>query len=305
MFNYWGFGFNISSEIEFPELAEADSKESKLTIKLGTTPTTIGGQVSGNKTFMLEIAEHELLFTVNNIAKYHAKNGNEITVEVLNASNESRTIRLYILATVMASILLQKGMIPLHASAVKVGNRLTLIAGHSGAGKSTLLAEMLKKGYPIFSDDVVVLSANNLAHATASYPMIKLWEDSISMLGDTQFEAKDFRIRYDLNKYGYFFHKSFDKKSYPVDTIVILRKGSGNLFEVNQLEGVNAFVELNKQLYRPALIQSKTHKANSFNVISELARHARTIEVVRPLACTPSQLLELIEKELATCNTTA
>lgn len=47
------------------------------------------------------------------------------------------------------------GVVFLHAAAVSIRGRLTLLVGNSGAGKSTIAAHLLVRGHPVLGDDLV------------------------------------------------------------------------------------------------------------------------------------------------------
>ena len=306
MFYYFGFGFNIKSEIEFPELVETEKSDFNLTIRLGAIPEIADGIRFSSSDFAYIIQNNEFLFTVNNIARYYAKNGDEIIVEILNPEEDSRSIRLYILATVMAAILLQKNKLSFHASAIIRDNQLLLISGESGAGKSTLLASLINNGHTIFSDDILVLSRHKSSSniiAAASYPMIKLWEDSIGKLNNEKFSNRSFKIRHNFDKYGFFFHSSFDKRSYPIATIIILKKGDQTQFILSELKDSEAFMAISKQTYRPHLIQSIEHRTLRFKIISELIKNASILEITRPNNSKPKELMEFVESSLHLKNT--
>jgi hypothetical protein len=64
----------------------------------------------------------------------------------------------YLLNQVLSFCLLARGIEPLHATAIVVGDSAIAFLGDSGFGKSTLAAAMLGKGYPLLTDDVLVLS---------------------------------------------------------------------------------------------------------------------------------------------------
>ena len=61
-------------------------------------------------------------------------------------------------STVAALTAAWRGMVPLHACAVKVDGKAILIAGAAGAGKSTLTAGMIALGADFIADDLVVVS---------------------------------------------------------------------------------------------------------------------------------------------------
>ena len=51
-----------------------------------------------------------------------------------------------------------RGFELLHASAVELGGRAVALVGRTGGGKTTLAAELVRRGHPLVSDDVVALS---------------------------------------------------------------------------------------------------------------------------------------------------
>jgi serine kinase of HPr protein (carbohydrate metabolism regulator) len=302
MFYYFGFGFIIQSEIEFPELVETVKSDFQLTIRKGLIPEVVDGKNFSSSSFSYVINNNEFLFSVDQTARYFAKNGVEIIVEITKPEEDSRSIRLYILATVMAAILLQKNKLAFHGSAVILEDHLLVIAGDSGAGKSTLLATLIGSGGTVFSDDILVFSQRNFVSkimVDASYPMIKLWEDTLAKLNDDQFCDKSFRVRKNINKFGFFFHKTFDKKSYPISTIVILKKGNHTHFMVRELENFEAFNTLNNQIYRSFLIQSMEHRIMSFKIISNLLKTTRILEITRPIGSKPKELMEFLKSSMS------
>jgi hypothetical protein len=63
----------------------------------------------------------------------------------------------YFLNQVLSYCLLARGIEPLHATAIVVGERAVAFLGDSGFGKSTLAAAFLQKGYALLTDDVLAL----------------------------------------------------------------------------------------------------------------------------------------------------
>ncbi len=297
MYQYWGFGLHISSEIEFPELLPYEFSSPDVVFRYGKTPKTIEGKVILKNGSSYIIADRELLFTVDDVARYYASGGDTVTIEPCESVLEMRTIRLYILATVMAGILTQRSLLPFHASAIIRDEALILITGDSQAGKSTSLAGLLKKGHTIFSDDILVLKKgeDNRITANASYPMIKLWDDTLDKLDHDPFRDRSFRVRHDLDKFGFFFHGDFNTSHYPLKKIFILKKEDIPSVRIKTLSGFNAFEALRKQVYRPFLLQSDALFSFRFSVLTELSKTCTVYEISRPLVCNPEELITHIE----------
>lgn len=297
MYKYFGFGLHILSEIEFPELSAALFDTPDLMIKTGEIPGISNAKIIQGNDISYIISDDELVFSIKDIAGYYAGYGREIIVAPNESVLEMRSIRLFTLSTAMAAILLQRRLLPLHASAILTNEELVFICGHSGAGKSTTLAGLIKSDYTVFSDDILVLQndqENNMITAAASYPMIKLWEDSLQTLDHHLFQDRSFPIRPGVNKYGIFFHETFNCHQYPVKRILLLKIGEHNLIEAEKLTGMQAFEAVSNQIYRPMLIQSQLLRTISFNIISKLLQHTDIFLISRPARCKPENLLSVI-----------
>ena len=207
---YTGFGLNIESELEFPELLVSTFEKPDLTISYRSISASLFPEGDLTKSFT-SFQEKEFLLNFPKIARYKATDGNSILIDPYpDADIES--VRLFLLSITMAAILTQRKKILLHTSAILQNEELILFIGESKAGKSSIAAELSKRGYTIFSDDVCVLeqndAENNRILAYSSYPMLKLWDDTLIKLNDQQFD-KSYKIRPALDKYGQFFHGNF------------------------------------------------------------------------------------------------
>jgi len=293
-YKYWGFGLHIESEIEFPELKPATFETADVKISMAAGIPDVKGieQVTpAGLRYILNDAQ--LLFEVPDVARYFAQNGDTIIIDPDSGLTETRVLRLFVLATVFAGILLQREQLPLHASAILNNGELVLICGDSGAGKSTTLAGLIKNGHSVFSDDIVVVNKN--ISAMASYPMIKLWEDAQDKLDHDDFDDKSFVIKPGMNKYGIFFHDIFDTGSYPVKKILILKKGDVAQIRSEEVTAAAAFSELNRQVYRPVLIHNNKLQVLRFGIISALANTCKIYQVTRPVTCNVDSLVAYVE----------
>jgi hypothetical protein len=89
----------------------------------------------------------------------------------------------YLLGPVMGFVLLLRGTVCLHASAIAVGNHAIALVGSSGAGKSTTAAAFARSGYGVLSEDVVALvQQEQIFLVQPAYPRIRLWAESVATL---------------------------------------------------------------------------------------------------------------------------
>lgn len=283
MHQYWGFGLNIESEIEFPELLSSTFDAPDLTIRLGKAPVELTGEDVVKKV-RVSASPAEYLIDINNVARYYAYNGRNIIIDPYHeADNES--IRLFMLSNAMAAILHQRNTIPFHSSGIVTEKGLILFTGKSGAGKSTTVFGLAQQGFELFTDDVCVLYENHSTgkiEAVPSYPMIKLWENTIDEMATGKFE-KSYRVRPSLPKYGIFQHETFINSSIPIHRIFILNaNNTAKEFSCTPLDRIKAFNELQINTYRRAQIDMmKMHKLH-FQIVTTLTRQARVFQVERP-----------------------
>jgi hypothetical protein len=89
----------------------------------------------------------------------------------------------YLLGPVFGFVLLLRGVVSLHASAVVVDSEVVALVGPAGAGKSTTAAAFSARGFTILADDVVTLDDRaDRFLVRPSYPCIRLWPASVKAL---------------------------------------------------------------------------------------------------------------------------
>jgi hypothetical protein len=89
---------------------------------------------------------------------------------------------------VMPYVLLARGYLCLHASAVRIGNRIVAFSGDKGIGKSTTVAALVGMGFSAVTDDIVAMTDTEdeagsqafLVHP--GYPGLRLCDDALGEL---------------------------------------------------------------------------------------------------------------------------
>jgi hypothetical protein len=94
-------------------------------------------------------------------------------------------LRLYFFGSVLGLVCHQRGLLPLHASAVTFGGPAIAFCGPPGMGKSTLAAFCVEAGGRLVADDVLVVANEAGSHAVVNpgMPKVKLWRDALEALG--------------------------------------------------------------------------------------------------------------------------
>ncbi|MBI1296393.1 hypothetical protein GC175_15680 [bacterium] len=133
---------------------------------------------------LCQVTPNEASFGLPDVAQLLVRGGNEILIERQPKAGDEM-VRLMLLGTGTVLLLHQRGILPLHASAVVTPVGAVLFMGHSGAGKSTLLGEFLRRGYPMLAEDLaaVRLDTNGAGWVEPGVQVTKLWADSATQLG--------------------------------------------------------------------------------------------------------------------------
>jgi hypothetical protein len=90
---------------------------------------------------------------------------------------------------------LKSDYLVLHASAVEVENQTIAVLGNSGQGKSTLAAWLASQGFPLLTDDCLVMRLDERAQqwmAQPSYQSVRLWPDSVDGLAFKESTLREF-----------------------------------------------------------------------------------------------------------------
>jgi hypothetical protein len=89
----------------------------------------------------------------------------------------------YLLGPVMGFVMLLRGVVCLHASAVAIGNEAIALLGPAGSGKSTTAAAFAERGYSVLAEDVVTLDdRGDQFLVRPAYPCIRLWPAAVKAL---------------------------------------------------------------------------------------------------------------------------
>ncbi len=290
-FIYEAFGLVISSEIEMECLAKT-SKKPEVFIRIGKTTENIKHVVMENDIFAH--SRNEIRFLVKGVAKFQISNGVNIVVEPLKCS-EMDTVILFILGSAFGALLIQRGVIPLHGSAIKYRNECVLILGDSGAGKSTLAASLIEDGGKILSDDVIATRIEEKrCLAVASYPQQKLCSNSMKN-DDSSHEKIKYvfseREKFYVNRKTDFWNKSMDIKK-----IFLLEIGETDKVEISQIFGSEKLNVLLKNVYRSMFVKYFGKEINQFNFCSSLAKQCECYLIKRPKKILTSTVqMKLIE----------
>jgi hypothetical protein len=180
----------------------------------------------------------------------------------------------YLLGPIMGFVLLLRGTICLHASAIVIGKQAIALLGPAGSGKSTTAAAFANRGYGILAEDVVSLSERGTTFCVEpGYPCIRLWPHSVEALYGTSHELPKLTPTWDkcfldLSQERYTFHE----QSLPLAAVYLLAARSEDPAApyVQRLSQAQALMSLVANTYATNLMDREM-RAYEFGLLSRLA----------------------------------
>jgi hypothetical protein len=108
---------------------------------------------------VFEHSAERSLIKIEGVSDFEVSRGQQIRVWPAVGAR-LKDIEIFLFGPAWATLCHQRGMLPLHASAIVTKGGITAFAGHSGAGKSTTAALMGSLGYELVTDDILPISFN-------------------------------------------------------------------------------------------------------------------------------------------------
>ncbi|MEO7787153.1 MAG: hypothetical protein ABIR77_04930 [Sphingomicrobium sp.] len=191
--HYHLFGLKLASSLPLPELA-CGSGPADVTIQLAR-----GSFASGDATGWLDGGGERVTLFLEDM-RFTVDSGCRIEI-VAPPGRAENDIRVWLLGTVMATLLHQRGYFTLHANAVQLpSGGAAAFSGPSGTGKSTMAALLDRAGLRVLGDDLcAVRTDNERALVHPGIPRLKLWADTLALFDRSADDLE--RVASDLLKY--------------------------------------------------------------------------------------------------------
>lgn len=172
------------TDLLIPELAQAvpEPGERPVRVRIGVTPSHLEAPLLRGPG--CEADRQAFLLSIPGTATYYASRGEEVVIQPAPDGSDVDT-RSYLLGSLFSVLCHQRGLLPLHASAVAADKGAIAFLGASGAGKSSLAAFLSQRGYRIVADDICLIDpeAPQTARVRPVAPWIKLWDATLEALG--------------------------------------------------------------------------------------------------------------------------
>jgi len=214
--------------------------------------------------------EHSLI-GIKDVADFEIRGGRQIRVWPA-AGAKRKDIEIFLLGQAWATLCHQRGILPLHASAIATGKGIAAFAGHSGAGKSTIAALLNSLGYELIADDILPVSfnENSIPGAWPYLRRFKLHRDPIIQLAFTATET----VGETLDKEKYFVRPKVirDNTWSRLERLYVLENEvAGSDFPIEQITGADAVGALVDQTYHFKFILDTRQAGNHLALCTRLA----------------------------------
>lgn len=295
---YKAFGLIIASELKVPEFINADRNNAvDVTIRLGLVPKTLDG--GKRKGVCFETAPGKFLFFLEEVGRFLAVDGKRIIYEAADGANED-DLRVFLLGSVIGALLQQRGLFPIHASAVEHNGAAIAFMGPSVIGKSTTAAAFLQKGYRMLTDDVCAIQlVDGKPFVVPGYPQGKLWLDSMASL---EMEPELYRpIRNKVTKRAVPMRERFCDELRPLKRIYQLMVAHEDVYLKEAVAIADAFLPLRRNSYRGQFLEGLAVAGEHFLTIATIANQVPLVRLKRnkDSGIDLTALVEAIEEDLA------
>ncbi len=285
------YGLAFSSEVRFAHVADSDfAGEPDVRIELGEV---FGPAYTPPPTIVVESSPDQLLIRGARSATIRVGGGNLITVEPLPGGDQG-VIRQLLLGWALGGIFHQRGMLPLHASALCDGRDCIVFCAGSGAGKSTLAAAFLNRGFTYLDDNVALVNLRQDGCFVApGAPELRLWDDSLSALAFEHRVAGP--IRPGASKWSVSAGERFHPREAPIRRVFILRRTADRGLSFAELSGALKFRSLMEHVFGLGLVCDPQSRGRLFQLVRELAARVAATEIRLPAKMpSPAALCESI-----------
>lgn len=291
---YQVFGLTLSSDLECPELLPGpNASQADIQVRVASLAGVFDQASFSNDRVQIGTGIYQ--FLIEGVARYRVEVGRRILIDpVLTA--DPGDIRLWLLGTALGALLHQRGLLPLHVSALALDGAAFAFCGDSGAGKSTLAAALHRRGLPLLTDDVGLAVPKAVPPAgfetsTAvdaitfypGFPRLKLWRDALDHFGlDHRPLIRDltrvdkYHLRLDADD-------GFHAQPLPLRRLYLLERGADDdAVRIEPVRGHEAITLIQANTYRRGLVHRLGRAGEHLRQCGRIAQGVRVYRLSRP-----------------------
>ncbi len=275
---YRAFGLRLQSALPLPELYPHDDTDASVDVdvRLASSPPPDAPEILPD----VRADADCFWMDVPRVGRFLVRNGSEMVVEAYPDVTEG-DVRAYLLGSAMGALLHQRGMLPLHASAVQVGTRAVAFIAPAGSGKSTLAMHLQHRGHRVICDDICAVEVGDgTARLWPGLRNLKLWRASLGAIARTPDGLEPVLV--DMDKYRVPVDAPADDRAVDLAAVVLLDWGDAPALV--PLPGAEAVGALVANTFRGQLVAPMGRQAAHWRQCLALFGVAGVHRLVRPRA---------------------
>ena len=279
-YTYFFGPFRYRSQLEIPPLAQGSgSGDLEVTVELGDVGTQLAGAAVFDR--FCQVAPAAYLLDIPGVARFLVEDGRRVRVQLADAA-PMPDVCTYLLGSVFGALCHQNGLLPLHASSIERGGKVTAFLGESGAGKSTLAACLQARGYRIFSDDICLLEDGTSGPQVIPVAgWIKLWRRSLDHLGEQPDERN--RVFAEEDKYRVYLDPVSLERPKLLNIVLLERavepRAVPRLQPLSSVETIGAMMRMTYLAY---VVELNHDEARLFQRCAQIVSEAKGFRLIAP-----------------------
>jgi hypothetical protein len=275
-------GITLFSEIALPELPliqQQSATPHPVQVRLGAVSNHLPGAVELDPDCFATPTQY--LLNIHGVARYLVTAGREIVVDPAAAA-PALDVRGYLLGSIFVVLCQQRGLLPLHASAIAGKSGVVAFLGNSGQGKSTLAAHLSQRGFRVLADDVCLIDAAQpgAAMVIPTAPWLKLWRTSLENLGRKAEELD--RVFTDDDKYRLPLVPVLTPERILRLVFLQANETASTTTEIEEVPRVRAVPLLMNLTHHSYLLEATGQQEENFLRCGRVLSQARAYRLVRP-----------------------
>jgi hypothetical protein len=270
---YQAYGLSIHTDLVCPELPSYPHPihDPDVTITL-LPPQSDTLRPLLDHTYEVQPGRFQL--DVPGVARYRVEDGQRIWIQPL-AGTSPEKLRLFLFGSTMSALLYQRGLLPIHGSAVLTQWGAMIFVGPQGSGKSTLAAEFHRCGYQLLSDDVcAVESSREGLRILPALTQMRLCSSAYEYLGAPP------GAYFDVDKFSVPMGEKYCPHPAPLRAIHLLSDDTGEPPRFEVVRGLDRVRCLFENLYRPHYLTGQRTQNDLVSLVGVIAKRT-TVAVVR------------------------
>jgi hypothetical protein len=287
------FGLNVDSDLENQSL-DYGARVLDVEIRLGKVPETLPNAHHMGPIY--QVAPASFLLKLHKIARYLVLNGSQICIEPEPEASPD-AVRLFLFGSVFGALLHQRGLLPLHGSAIQTRRGAVVIAGASGSGKSTIACAFSRRGYSVLTDEIAAIETGDSPVVLPGHPFLLLWADALRRM---KLESAPLaHVRPGLEKFILPLGERFAKDPMPLHAIYVIEPTNFELSGPVPVKGLRKIETLIQNTYRPRFVEHMKLEQEHIKQITSVAERVPVARISRPRhGFAVEQLVDLLERHL-------